>query len=378
MRLQYRPIQPPSGIGYTSPLNLPWKEVHMNIRPTGQATASTLRLPGWNIRRTPTILWIIGALLFGLASSGLTGVASAVVPDGPVGFGAGATGGAGGDTYWVTSLADNGPGSLRAGAEQAGAKVIKFRVSGKIVLSRHLMVGRDKTIDGSGQRVTITYRGFIVSKNNVIIRHLTFSDIGDITKMDNNEDAILIFGARHVWVDHNTLTRTGDKTVGIPEGTDITVSWNHFVEQGQAMQIGTVTTAEQSKGTRVTVHHNYFENAKDRSPQASYGKVHAYNNYDENWSYKGMSALRNAELYSENNVFKAGANKKAIIFDTGIPADKDPRPGFVRSVGDRLLNGAVVKQNRPTAVFNPGRYYDATPEPASDAMVNRIRAGAGA
>lgn len=316
-------------------------------------------------------------LVAGCLSSVLTGVASAAEATRPEGFGAKTTGGGNSATYWVTNLRDEGPGSLRAGAEQTTAKVIKFRVSGKIHLSRHLLVGRNKTIDGSGQRVTIKNRGFVLREPNVIVKHLIFADIGDLTKLEDDEDAILIFGARNVWIDHNTFMRAGDKLIGVPAGTDITVSWNLFMDQRQVFQIGTVSTAEQSEDTRVTVHHNYFDANQDRHPQASYGMLHAYNNYVRDWGVKGMSALRGAQLASHGNVFAAGENKKAIIFDTGIPDNKDPHPGFVRSQGDLLLNDATVKQNRPETVFDPARYYRVKVEPATQALANRVRDGAG-
>lgn len=317
------------------------------------------------------------AVVVGLSPSGL-GVADAAEASAPMGFGAETTGGASGGTSRVTNLNDEGPGSLRAAAEQARARVIKFRVSGEIVLSRPLMVGPDKTIDGAGRKVTIKNRGFVLEQSNVIIRHLTFSDIGVVTEVDNPEDAILISGAQNVWIDHNTMLRAGDKLIGIPKGDAITISWNHFLDQGQVIQIGTTSTAQESAYTRVTIHHNDFDGGYDRSPQASYGKVHAYNNYVRDWRYKGMSALRGAELLSENNVFMAGANKKAITFDTENPDQRDPYPGYVRSEGDLLLNGALVRQNEPQTVFDPSSYYDVAVQAASTALASEIRQGAGA
>lgn len=295
----------------------------------------------------------------------------------PQGFGANTTGGAGGDTYAVTNLADDGPGSLRAGAESNAPAIIRFEVSGVITLSRRLMVGPNKTIDGRGADVTIAHRGFELRNPNVIIAYLKFADIGDLANVEDREDAILVSGARDIWIDHCTFMRSGDKAIGLPRGTDVTVSWNRFVDLRQVFQMGTFSTADASRDTRVTVHHNSFESDRDRNPQVSYGKLHAYNNLVRHWGVKGMGAIRGAELLSQGNVFDAGENKRAIVFQGGAPEEKDDGPGYVRSEGDLLLNGALIRENEPERVFDPSSYYGVVVEPATDALAQRVLTGSG-
>src|SRR5690606_5975714 len=77
-------------------------------------------------------------------------------PTGPIdafpgaeGFGRHATGGRGGQVIKVTTLADSGPGSLRAAVEAEGARIIVFDVGGTIALEDALEIRNgDITIAG--------------------------------------------------------------------------------------------------------------------------------------------------------------------------------------------------------------------------------------
>src|SRR5262245_59195913 len=76
--------------------------------------------------------------------------ASAPQPPAAQGFGAAAPGGRGGRELTVTTLAEAGPGSLRAAATAAGPRVIHFAVAGVITLSSPIVIREPfVTIDGS-------------------------------------------------------------------------------------------------------------------------------------------------------------------------------------------------------------------------------------
>src|SRR4051812_5648683 len=59
---------------------------------------------------------------------------------GAEGFGATTPGGRGGMVIAVTNLSDDGPGSFRAAVEAEGKRIVIFRVSGLITLTRKLII----------------------------------------------------------------------------------------------------------------------------------------------------------------------------------------------------------------------------------------------
>jgi hypothetical protein len=117
------------------------------------------------------------AALFALA---LGSVVSAQIPafPGAQGFGAYATGGRGGDVYYVTNLNNNGAGSLREGLNTAPAagRTIMFAVSGYIpvVSDTNFNVPSKVTIAGQtapGDGVGLRGGRMLISGSNVVMRH---------------------------------------------------------------------------------------------------------------------------------------------------------------------------------------------------------------
>jgi pectate lyase len=306
------------------------------------------------------------------------------------GFAGAVTGGAGGEVAHVSTDAQSGPGSLRDAVTGDAPRWVVFDRDMTIRLTTPLAVGSNKTVDGRGRRVEITGPGIegldLIGVSNVIIESLTLHDFGDVTKtaQNNQPDAVHLDHARGVWIDHCDLSMAGDKLIAVSNGSSgITASWNHFHDQEQVFQVGNQATADVGGVQTLTVEHNFFDHTGYRNPVVSYGRAHVYNNYFLDWRLYGVRSERTAQVYLQNNVFAAGANRRAAIatpHGTGCNDAKtrcDDRPGFLKAVGNLLLGGAVITDNTPQDVFDPSKFYRYTAEPATQALSDRIAAQVG-
>jgi len=104
----------------------------------------------------------------------------AEIPAFPSAFGGGmyAAGGRGGKVIVVTSIANEGPGTLREACETGGARIIVFNVSGIIRLSTPIHVRAPYIIiagqTAPGDGVCVTGFSFLIDTHDIIIRHMRF------------------------------------------------------------------------------------------------------------------------------------------------------------------------------------------------------------
>ena len=312
----------------------------------------------------------------------------------PIGFGAATTGGAGGRLLHVTNAQDSvsapAEGSLRWAVQQPGPKWIVFDVDMTIALSAPLPLTSDTTIDGRGRQVTITGPGLtglqIHDVTNVVIENLALRGFGDTTYtyVNNADDAISVQRASRVWIDHTSLSVAGDKLVSVADGVrEMTLTWNHFFEQQQTMQIGSISTANNDTATTVTVAYNHFDHVGYRTPVVSYGKAHVLNNFLDTWLVGGVRSERLAQIYLENNVFLAGSAPKATMIHPGQGCNDagtlcDSRPGYLLDTGNMFLGKTKTESTGPGHMFDPASAYAYTALPASTALAGVIAGGAGA
>ncbi|MFD1833235.1 polysaccharide lyase family 1 protein [Streptomyces desertarenae] len=202
-----------------------------------------------------------------------------------------------------------------------------------------IRVGSNTTIIGVGDDATILGASLqIRGAENVIVRNITFEDTydcfpqwdptdGENGAWNSEYDNVVVYGSRHVWLDHNTFTdgrrpdsaqpryfgqlfQQHDGLLDIVRGADlVTVSWNVFTEHDKTVLLGNSdgAAADDRGKLRTTFHHNLFEDVNERAPRVRFGKVDAYNNHfrqNEGAKYGYTWGIgKEAALVAEHNAF---------------------------------------------------------------------------
>ncbi|XP_019185171.1 PREDICTED: probable pectate lyase 4 [Ipomoea nil] len=285
------------------------------------------------------------------------------------GFGRFAVGGLHGPLYHVTTLADDGPGSLRDGCRRKEPLWIVFEVSGTIELRSFLNVSSYKTIDGRGQRIKLTGKGLRLKEcEHVIVCNLEFEggrgpDVDGIQIKPNS---------KHIWIDRCSLSDYDDGLIDIcRESTDITISRCHFSNHDKTILIGADPSNITDRCMRVTIHHCFFNGTRQRHPRVRFAKVHLYNNYTRNWGIYAVCASVESQIYSQCNIYEAGQKKVAFKYLSEKATDKlEECTGSIKSEGDLFVcetQSGLMPTPNEGAIFHPTEHYPTcTVEPPSD------------
>lgn len=297
---------------------------------------------------------------------------------GAEGAGRHAAGGRGGRVLHVTTLADDGPGSLRAAVEADGPRVIVFDVAGTIRLASPLKIARGRvTIAGQtapGDGITLADYGLVVEADDVVIRYLR-SRMGDLAKVEG--DAIWLAGGSRIILDHVSASWSTDETLSVSarygkpgEGLyDVTVQWSVIAQSLRRSvhakgEHGYGSLIRGGRGARFSFHHNLWAHHVARMPRpGNYAPLAAdplgpvmefRSNVFYNWggSASGYNADTNSAIAYNfiDNVYLAGPDsKKPIAFEEGNAA---ARAWFA---GNRM-NGAV-----PADPWSLVRYKNVAP-----------------
>lgn len=284
--------------------------------------------------------------------------------DGFASTGGGTTGGAGGTTVTVTTLAD-----LQKYVTATQPYVI--RVAGAITVTpkgTELKVQSDKTIVGVGTSGQIVGGGFFLGAgvHNVIIRNLTIRDT-QMTDDDPDDkvydyDGIQMDTADHVWIDHNTIVRMNDGLIDSRKDTSyLTVSWNVMGGNNKAFGIGWTDNVT----ARMTIHHNWIHDTNQRNPSTdNVAYAHLYNNYLQNITSYGNYARGGTKMVLENS-----------YFDTVKDPYYPDATAQLKQSGSITVN-CTGQQKTLGSAFTPSSFYSYTLDPAAD-VPNLLRAYAG-
>ncbi len=260
---------------------------------------------------------------------------------GAQGFGADTPGGRGGEVIEVTSLADSGPGSLRAALDaDLGAstpRTIVFRTGGTIEILDGLEINYPfVTIAGQtapGDGITIknhsSYNGpsVEVKTHDVVIRYLRVRPgLADNGPSRSGDGIVMADGIErdvyNIVIDHVSISWATDESISSWYGAhDITVQWSIFAEALKLELLsgftgrGALFGYKNGEGGRISFHHNLMAHNQQRNPSFSTGdqgtdSVQLYNNVVYNWGDHGM--MLNAQTFDGmqanviGNYFKRG------------------------------------------------------------------------
>ncbi|XP_027923940.1 pectate lyase-like [Vigna unguiculata] len=245
------------------------------------------------------------------------------------GFGRRAVGGLGGPIYVVNDTSDDDmqnpkPGTIRHAVTQQGPLWITFSRSMRITLQQELMISSDKTIDGRGANVQFKDGGGLTMQfvNNIIIHGIrvknivpkdggmirdSYNHVGHRTRSDG--DAISIFGASNIWIDHVSLSNSADGLIDVIEGsTAITVSNCHMTRHNDVMLFGASDTNPHvnDKLMQITVAFNHFgQGLSQRMPRCRFGFFHVLNNDYTHWQIYAIGGSSKPTILSQGNRFIA-------------------------------------------------------------------------
>jgi pectate lyase len=231
------------------------------------------------ISRNIFVVFVLAGLLCQAVSGAGRARELAAFP-GAKGFGATTPGGRGGKVIAVTNLSDEGPGSFRAACEAEGPRIVVFRVSGLITLTRKLIIKNPYiTIAGQtapGDGICLRNYTFVIATHDVVVRYLR-SRLGDLTGQED-DSITLAAGARNVVVDHCSATWSIDEDLSLAgDVSNVTIQWcliaeglNHSKHSKGDHGYGSLARANGP----VTWHHNLWAHNVSRNPRLgdNYGR----------------------------------------------------------------------------------------------------------
>lgn len=278
---------------------------------------------------------------------------------GAEGYGRMTSGGRGGKVIKVTSLADSGPGTLRAAIEQSGPRIIVFEVSGNIKLTSRLRISNgDVTIAGQtapGDGICIQNYEVSVDADNVIIRFMRFR-MGDLARQES--DALWGRYRKNVIIDHCSISWSIDETSSFYANQFFTMQYciiaeslNKSFHEKDDHGYGGIWG-----GNKASFHHNLLAHHNSRTPRMDGGARNGtgvspvgkdYVDYRNNviYNYKGIGAYggENGEYNWVNNYYKPGPSTTSSatqkrIFRVSYENDAQYGPGY----GKFYMNGNYV------------------------------------
>lgn len=257
-------------------------------------------------------------------------VAGAMAFPGAVGHGAGSKGGRNGRILQVTTLADAGPGSLRACIEESGPRTCVFRVSGIIrfegmrpIVGNPFLTIAGQTAPGGG--ITLAHSGgdngrtplLIKNTHDVVVRHIRVR----LDREGGNraaEDAVTIENSDNVILDHVSGSWARDENLnGYGDNDRITISNSIFAEGIPPHDKCALLASDPTDAQRLSFIRNLCAHNGDRNPDMNFPPgscVEVVNNvfYNAQSQFAEVwEAFGGTPVSIVGNVFRAGPNTRS-------------------------------------------------------------------
>jgi len=270
-----------------------------------------------------------------------------------LGWASGTPGGDDGTVIRVTSLASDGPGSLRAAVTAKGPRTVVFDVAGVIDLGRHGLKVTEPFLTIAGETapspgVTLIRGGLAIESHDVIVRHLRVraGRDGAPARSGWEVDGITCWKAHDVIVDHCSISWATDENLsasgprfsggedpkGWQEGTSHRITFsNNIVAEG--LSNASHVKGEHSKGSLI----------HDNATQVLIvGNLYAHNR-ERNQLFKGA-----VEAVSVNNlVYDPGTRAMHYALNASEWAGHAWRAGRLALVGNVVKGGASTDPKLP-------------------------------
>jgi len=290
-------------------------------------------------------------------------ISQTVAFPGADGYGKYTTGGRGGKIIEVTNLNDNGEGSLRSAINTSGARIIVFKISGRIALKSDLKITKGNlTIAGQtapGDGICITGYSTIIDADNIIIRYIRFRpgdelSLTGLTSFEN--DGLFGRERKNIIIDHCSMSWAIDEVSSFYDNTNFTLQWCLI---GEGLYKSYHSKGNHSYGgiwggMNASFHHNLIANNTSRTPRFCGARYHIAtsnleivdfrNNVIFNWGFNSAYGGEGGHQNMVNNYFKSGpATSGGVITRIVNPTySSDP---LVDSVSYWYLNGNIMDGN---------------------------------
>ena len=285
-------------------------------------------------------------------------------------------GGRGGKVLIVTSLEDNGPGTLRWACEQGGARIVVFNVSGTIHLKTPISVRAPYiTIAGQtapGDGICVASESFWVDTHDVVVRHMRYRR--GITTVGRRDDSFGGNPVGNIMLDHISATWGCDENISFYR--HMYNDGNGGVDQKLATVNVTIQNSISAEGLDVWNHsfgstlggentsflRNLYACNTGRNPSVGwFGIFNFVNNVVFNWMHRSMDGGDYRAMYNViNNYYKHGPV---------TPKDGPLSTRFLKPESGR----SNVKQRVYGRVYAIGNIMEGYPEVSKDNWAGGIQ-----